>query len=186
MALKDNKNDKSDKTDDSDELSVDSMSGDNWLDTLKKRNADLSSSSNDNPTNSAHKSPNHNNEGRRRSYALTGGGKQSPAKKIEKRPTAGRSFSFFNKKKTKLIDDDVSNDNKESSDAEVTYQGWLYKKGTLRHNWKKRYFVLQGNLLKYYANEKLDKAKGILNLTGGKVEAGESRTLMEFILFSGD
>jgi hypothetical protein len=43
----------------------------------------------------------------------------------------------------------------------VAVQGWLLKKGQGsgimgRRNWKRRYFVLQGNRLKYYAKKKQD------------------------------
>jgi hypothetical protein len=37
----------------------------------------------------------------------------------------------------------------------LPFEGWLEKKGAVRHNWKRRYFVIEdkNNYLNYYANQ---------------------------------
>jgi hypothetical protein len=52
---------------------------------------------------------------------------------------------FFKKKKEEGKKDDS-----------IAKQGWLEKKGVIRHNWKKRWFVLEKRkCIKYYADSKV-------------------------------
>ena len=111
---------------------------------------------------------------RRRSYALTGGeSSTTPTKKVAKRPTQGKSFSFFNKKKSpggqsKVVESEGGTEIFKGA----LFKGYLYKKGTLRHNWKKRYFVLfPGGKLSYYASATSTSVKGVIDLRGGRIES---------------
>ncbi|GMI56606.1 hypothetical protein ScalyP_jg5563 [Parmales sp. scaly parma] len=179
-------------------ISDDSL-GDAWLNNFKKRqnlSTATSSSSPNTPSPSPTPTPAEfeakmDNLSRRRSYALTGGSptpQGSAGKKVQKRPTAGMSFLFGNKKKLLEADGSLisgeSDENgrgggethtKDSTSNKANkngnFSGWLFKKGSFRHNWKLRYFELEGNLLKYYSNEKKSSSKGILDMTGGEVEA---------------
>ena len=47
-------------------------------------------------------------------------------------------------------------------------QGWLQKKGggKRRANWNKRYFVLCGNRIDYYEDNRLEKLKGTIPIDG--------------------
>jgi len=40
----------------------------------------------------------------------------------------------------------------------IVKEGWLEKKGVIRHNWTKRWMVMQGNQIKYFQKE--NDAKG--------------------------
>ena len=49
-------------------------------------------------------------------------------------------------------------------------KGWLWKKGAKRHNWKRRWFVLQGGLLKYYTGDGPSAVlKGCIAMRGARV-----------------
>lgn len=53
-------------------------------------------------------------------------------------------------------------------------EGWLTKCGGSHKSWKKRWFILQENLLYYFADK---KARGLLSLThsSAKIEETSSR-----------
>ena len=41
----------------------------------------------------------------------------------------------------------------------VLKKGYLVKEGHVRHNWKKRYFILQENIMSYYVSRENMKLK---------------------------
>ncbi|KAH7832081.1 putative connector enhancer of kinase suppressor of Ras 2 [Monocercomonoides exilis] len=45
-------------------------------------------------------------------------------------------------------------------------EGWLTKQGHIRKNWKRRWFVLRGTTLYYYAKKEDKKEKGFIQLPG--------------------
>eukprot|EP00736_Rhodelphis_marinus_P014331 Rmarinus@m.21096 len=54
----------------------------------------------------------------------------------------------------------------------IEKQGWLVKEGHLRKNWKRRWFILQGDTLTYYeSQENMKKPKGVINLETCAVNA---------------
>ena len=46
----------------------------------------------------------------------------------------------------------------------VTMQGWITKQGGKRKNWRKRYAILNGNVLNYYTAQNDSYPKGSLQL----------------------
>jgi hypothetical protein len=67
----------------------------------------------------------------------------------------------------------------EHSHMAVELQGWMWKKGDTRSNWKRRYFLLSGPFLSYYHDDEAaskasfdsyDGALGVIPLRGVKVE----------------
>jgi len=58
------------------------------------------------------------------------------------------------------------------SDAKIVKQGYLEKKGVIRHNWLKRWFVLEeGHIMKYYTDNKSPAAKGSISLVNAQLYA---------------
>lgn len=49
--------------------------------------------------------------------------------------------------------------------SSVTKEGWVTKRGGTFKTWKKRWFVLQGNVISYYENKPNKKLKGTIELT---------------------
>ena len=49
------------------------------------------------------------------------------------------------------------------------HTGYLLKKGQLRHNWKRRFFVSQGTLLLYFESPETSKPKGVINVDGATI-----------------
>ena len=95
---------------------------------------------------------------RRRSYALTGGKKSMPLKRQSTLKIgwgAGSSSSGLERANSKL---------------EQQREGYLWKKGQKRHNWKRRYFAVEGHMLVYYKDETMNKRLGAVDLRGGKVD----------------
>ena len=45
-------------------------------------------------------------------------------------------------------------------DCSTPFTGVMEKKGHVRKTWKTRYFVLDGSLLNYFANEKIENPIG--------------------------
>ena len=41
----------------------------------------------------------------------------------------------------------------------VLKKGYLVKEGHVRHNWKRRYFILQENIMRYYVSREKMKLK---------------------------
>lgn len=48
--------------------------------------------------------------------------------------------------------------------------GWVYKRGNVVTGWKRRFFILSGMGLYYYANDLEKKCKGCIRLGGFTVE----------------
>lgn len=59
----------------------------------------------------------------------------------------------------------------------VTKEGFLWKKGKALHLWSKRYFLISGNCVYYYANKTDMRPKGVIFLTGSLVEKLHDRDL---------
>eukprot|EP01156_Anaeramoeba_ignava_P005177 Anaeramoba_ignava/a246591_67.p1 GENE.a246591_67~~a246591_67.p1 ORF type:complete len:124 (-),score=36.93 a246591_67:12-383(-) len=57
-------------------------------------------------------------------------------------------------------------------------QGWLWKRGHFRKNWKKRYMVLRGNVISYFPNQTTDnsKARGLIDCEGATISDYPKRT----------
>ena len=64
------------------------------------------------------------------------------------------------------------------NDGNVSYVGWLSKKGNLRKSWKRRWFVLKNNVLSYYENDKTGSALAYIPLRdcSGVSQLAESET----------
>jgi len=65
----------------------------------------------------------------------------------------------------------------------IIKEGWLEKKGQTRRNWNKRWFVLRGSTLSYYAAQDYKVLKGRVNLVGSRVlthavKRGEEKPLI--------
>ena len=52
----------------------------------------------------------------------------------------------------------------------VVIEDWLYKRGGMLHMWNKRWFLLSGNCLYYYARQNDVRPRGVIFLTGCLVE----------------
>lgn len=50
------------------------------------------------------------------------------------------------------------------NDKSIYYSGWMSKKGRKVRNWKRRYFILKGHTLSYFAKEGDKAALGDINL----------------------
>jgi len=56
------------------------------------------------------------------------------------------------------------------SDDSFDLEGWIWKEGFFNRNYRRRYFRLRGNILRYYADDHLDsKEKGSINVATVKV-----------------
>jgi uncharacterized membrane protein YgcG len=53
----------------------------------------------------------------------------------------------------------------DEEDLTPTIAGWLQKRGRKRKNWKRRWFVLHGGKLSYYAKESAGATKGAMNIS---------------------
>lgn len=62
----------------------------------------------------------------------------------------------------------AENEKTEENEAEISMEGFLWKKGKFLHLWSKRWYILSGNCIYYYdSNNKDDMAlKGVVFLTG--------------------
>lgn len=56
----------------------------------------------------------------------------------------------------------------------VPRSGWLYKRGNLNSSWKRRWFVLRYQTLKYYKKSGDTKAKGFISLSAALLTPGTS------------
>ncbi len=63
----------------------------------------------------------------------------------------------------------------EEPTGRVFYEGWLTKEGRRIKSWKRRWFVLRGLTLAYYADPQTAKPKGIINLAVTAVQPCLSR-----------
>ena len=74
------------------------------------------------------------------------------------------------------------------TDAVGQLSGWLYKRGETNTAFKKRWFVLVGDQLSYFDDEKATKAKSELALHGSTCEviAGEASARYHFELTVSD
>lgn len=61
--------------------------------------------------------------------------------------------------------------------------GWLYKRGNYNSSWKKRWFVLRYQTLKYFKSPKDSKAKGFISLSQATVEAGTTEKMKQLFGF---
>ena len=59
----------------------------------------------------------------------------------------------------------------------VAKEGFLWKKGKALHLWSKRYYLISGNCVYYYANKSDIRPKGVIFLTGSLVEKVRDRDL---------
>lgn len=58
-----------------------------------------------------------------------------------------------NKTDSKAIDSNLTNPGINiNSNGPVHHEGWLMKQGHIIKNWKKRFFILDGQYLSYYSN----------------------------------
>lgn len=84
-----------------------------------------------------------------------------------------------------VADDDSSNSGASTSlpiaatILSCDFRGFLFKRGNVRRNWKRRFFVLKGDKVEYYGKEFSDTAlapplKGEFHLTGCRIEMVES------------
>ncbi|GIQ89651.1 hypothetical protein KIPB_012178, partial [Kipferlia bialata] len=48
-------------------------------------------------------------------------------------------------------------------------EGWLYKEGGSRHNWKRRWFVLHSGSVFYFKSQRQGLSQGGFNLEGAKL-----------------
>ncbi|KAF0689713.1 Aste57867_18861 [Aphanomyces stellatus] len=72
-----------------------------------------------------------------------------------------------------------------SFSTDITFAGYLWKKGNRLKQMKRRYYVLQGNFLYYYASEDETKPKGVIFVSGRYVEEKSNPTMEknEFFMF---
>ncbi|GMI08025.1 hypothetical protein TrLO_g5391 [Triparma laevis f. longispina] len=97
------------------------------------------------------------NSDRRRSYALTGGKKEPNNKK-----------GLIKRQSTLIVGEGgVAN---AGSDGASPPEGWLWKKGQKRHNWKQRFFSIEGPMLVYYKDQNKSTKLGSVDLRGAKVD----------------
>lgn len=66
----------------------------------------------------------------------------------------------------------------ESSSTEITYEGYLTKRGHVFTNWKTRFFVLSGNVLEYYSSEEKTKRYGSVVVAKVAPWSGEAHGFM--------
>lgn len=100
---------------------------------------------------------------RRRSYALTGGKRLSP---VRQSTLLVGSKSFYGG-----VTGEGGDGGGEDGDVGSEKEGWLWKKGSKRHNWNQRWFAIEGQTLAYYKGQNKKKMLGSLDLRGCKVDA---------------
>jgi hypothetical protein len=78
-----------------------------------------------------------------------------------------------------MAKNDFTAKHQEHAKMVVDFEGWMWKKGDTRSNWKRRYFLLSGPFLSYYHDQNAaskasfdsyDGALGVIPLRGVKVE----------------
>eukprot|EP00164_Ancoracysta_twista_P012231 GFYU01019148.1.p1 GENE.GFYU01019148.1~~GFYU01019148.1.p1 ORF type:complete len:123 (-),score=15.06 GFYU01019148.1:43-411(-) len=58
----------------------------------------------------------------------------------------------------------------------ILKQGWLYKKGKVVKNWKRRYFVLLSNRqMQYFEKDNTEVPKGTINLNVPNIDVSPSK-----------
>lgn len=91
-------------------------------------------------------------------------------------PTSAGSFTFDTSS-----ENDLSKSNVSGSSNNILKQGWGIKRGHVRKNWKRRYFILYSNGFSYYKSDKDDEAirtipiDEILTAKVGSEENSDSR-----------
>ncbi|GMH87367.1 hypothetical protein TrST_g11877 [Triparma strigata] len=100
-------------------------------------------------------------DNRRRSYALTGGKKEGGGK-------GGKGL--MKRQSTLIVGEGGVGGGGGGGEGALDREGWLWKKGQKRHNWKQRYFCIEGPLLVYYKEEAKNTKLGSVDLRGAKVD----------------